>query len=100
MTSQAVLFDLDGTLVDSAPDIAIALDRALAANGHPPVGELNTRSYIGSGASRLVHRALTGERWHDAEPALFDKVLKAFQESYSEHICNDSAPSSPSVSFK
>ena len=57
---RAVLFDLDGTLVDSAPDIAVAVDHALTTHGHAAIGESRVRDYIGHGAARLIHRA------HDA----------------------------------
>lgn len=63
---ELVLFDLDGTLVDSVPDIAWCIDRMLAELHRPPAGETRVRRWIGSGAGRLVKRALTGEM--DAEP--------------------------------
>lgn len=52
----AVLWDLDGTLVDSAADIAAAIDDVLAARGLPPVGEARVRRFIGDGARQLVDR--------------------------------------------
>ncbi len=61
---RALAFDLDGTLVDTAPDIAAALGQALAAAGLPPVGEALARGWIGDGPDRLIERALAhlGER--------------------------------------
>ena len=53
---RAVLFDLDGTLVDSAPDLIGALDALLQAHGRPPVGLAAGRTMIGEGAARLVER--------------------------------------------
>ncbi len=50
--------DLDGTLVDSAPDIAHCLDEALVAVGYPAPGEARTRSWIGDGLEMLIARAL------------------------------------------
>ena len=57
MTS--VLWDLDGTLVDSAGDIAEAVDRMLAATGRTPLGEERVRSFIGDGAKRLVDQCVS-----------------------------------------
>ncbi|MEX2480643.1 MAG: phosphoglycolate phosphatase [Gammaproteobacteria bacterium] len=92
MTGRArlLLFDLDGTLVDSAPDIAIAVDAALAAQGRPSIGLEAVRGYIGNGASRLIHRALTGTRDGDAEPAVFDAVYASFLELYQARLFVDS----------
>ena len=77
-----VLFDLDGTLIDSAPDIADAVDQALELHGRPGVGEAAVRGYIGNGAERLVHRALTGCRDGEATAAEFAAVYASFLEFY------------------
>ena len=50
--------DLDGTLVDSAPDIAHCLGRALEAIGYAPPGEARTRVWIGDGLETLIARAI------------------------------------------
>lgn len=55
---RAVLFDLDGTLVDSVPDIAVAVDRLLADLGREPAGEARVRYWVGNGGRMLVRRAL------------------------------------------
>ncbi len=55
---RAVLFDLDGTLVDSADDLMHATNALLAELGRPPVGPAAVRSFIGDGAAKLVERAL------------------------------------------
>jgi len=81
-----LLFDLDGTLVDSAPDIADAVDQALEAHGRPGVGEDVVRGYIGNGAERLVHRALTGSRDGDAAAAEFAAVYASFLEIYQANL--------------
>lgn len=85
-----LLFDLDGTLVDSAPDIAMAVDAALGDHGHAAIGLEAVRGYIGNGASRLIHRALTGTRDGDAEPAVFDLVYASFLERYQARLFVDS----------
>ena len=55
---QALLFDLDGTLVDSVPDIAVAIDRMLVSLNLPQAGEAHVRNWVGNGAQKLVQRAL------------------------------------------
>ena len=53
-----VVFDLDGTLIDSVPDLAAAVDRMLVELGRPPAGVEKVRDWIGNGALVLVRRAL------------------------------------------
>ena len=55
---KAVIFDLDGTLVDSAPDLRHATNRLLGELGRPPLDLATVRRFIGDGAARLVERAL------------------------------------------
>ncbi len=86
MNGRLALFDLDGTLVDSAPDIADAVGLALRTVGRTPPGEALVRDYIGNGAARLIHRALTGALEKDAEPALFEAAYAAFLEAYAERL--------------
>lgn len=80
---RAVLFDLDGTLVDSAPDIAAAADRALGDCGLAPRGIERIRGYIGGGAERLIHRCLTDDMDGIAERALFDRAHASFFQHYA-----------------
>ena len=54
---QAILFDLDGTLVDSVPDLTTAINLALSAEGLAPLGEAEVRLMVGLGATKLVERA-------------------------------------------
>jgi phosphoglycolate phosphatase len=54
----AIAFDLDGTLIDTAPDIASALNAALAGEGLPAASDAQVRGWIGDGPERLVRRAL------------------------------------------
>lgn len=54
----ALLFDLDGTLVDSVPDLAVAVDATLQALDVPLAGEPRVRQWVGNGALRLMQRAL------------------------------------------
>ena len=83
---RVVLFDLDGTLVDSAPDIAHAADSALLACGFPPRGADAIRAYIGNGAERLIHRCLTGEMDGLAEAEDFARTYAAWQRCYQDGL--------------
>ena len=56
---KAVLFDLDGTLIDSASDLTVAVDRMLSALSLPKAGFERVSSWIGNGAQKLIERALT-----------------------------------------
>ncbi|MBK1695480.1 phosphoglycolate phosphatase [Chromatium weissei] len=61
-----VLCDLDGTLVDSVPDLTFCVDAMMEQLGRPPCGEAAVRTWVGNGVERLVRRALTGRL--DGEP--------------------------------
>ncbi len=79
---RALVFDLDGTLIDSAGDLRAALNRGLAARGRPPLDTDRVRGMTGDGIGKLVERALaiTGEV--PDEPTLrntVDKVLAAYR---------------------
>jgi phosphoglycolate phosphatase len=78
-----VLFDLDGTLLDTAGDIALALNRALAERGWPPVPAADVRHMIGRGAPMLVDRAALAQgRAPDA--ALHAAIVERFFHHYGE----------------
>jgi phosphoglycolate phosphatase len=79
-----VMFDLDGTLVDSVADIALSLNRALGDLGLPAVSELQVRTWVGRGASRLIYCVL--EQGHRS-PALHDELLARFMARYQESVC-------------
>jgi phosphoglycolate phosphatase len=61
-----ILIDVDGTMVDSVPDLAYCIDEMMAALGRPPHGEARVRNWVGNGVERLVRRALVGQL--DGEP--------------------------------
>lgn len=90
-TPKLVMFDLDGTLVDSAADIAIALDRAMADLGLPGVSEAQVRTWVGRGASRLVHCALEHQRQPvDGFEKLHETLLARFMARYQEDVSGHS----------
>jgi phosphoglycolate phosphatase len=83
----AVLFDLDGTLVDSAPDIAAAVNHLLATEGLAPHSVPAVRGMIGHGLERLVERAFAA---HDI--VLDQEALRgrhaAMSDIYARHLTN------------
>lgn len=82
-----VMFDLDGTLIDSVPDLAAAVDRMLLEMDRPPAGVAAVRQWVGNGAPVLVRRALAGNIEHssvddrEAEHGL-DIFMRAYAESH------------------
>jgi phosphoglycolate phosphatase len=82
MFPKLVLFDLDGTLVDSAPDIAAALNAALVELGQPahPLDEVT--SYVGDGAAKLVERAAGPVSEVDQQ-----RLLERFKALYAANVC-------------
>lgn len=78
-------FDLDGTLVDSAPDLAWCIDRTMPRFGISPRGEALVRGWVGDGVERLVERALTGGSDVPAEPGLVREASRVFLDLYSRH---------------
>ena len=80
-----ILFDLDGTLLDSAPDLAHCVNVMLAHFGRPPCREDEVRTWVGNGTTRLVGRALTGSLEGDPGAAAVAEALPVFMAAYAEH---------------
>ncbi|MCU7938204.1 MAG: phosphoglycolate phosphatase [gamma proteobacterium symbiont of Bathyaustriella thionipta] len=80
-----VLIDVDGTLVDSVPDLAYCVDEMLKAVDMEPHGEAEVRHWVGNGVERLVRRALIGKLDGEPDEALFDKAYPIFLELYKEN---------------
>jgi len=89
---QAVVIDLDGTLLNTAPDLAHAARLMMADLGLPCPSQETISTYIGNGVSRLVKRVLTGDM--DAEPdaALFEKAIASYEKHYGENVSRYSRP--------
>jgi phosphoglycolate phosphatase len=79
-----ILCDLDGTLVDSAADIAIALNRALDDLGLAPVTDAQVRRWVGQGAMRLIHCVIDHGR---LDPELHPVLLNQFMNRYMAAVC-------------
>ncbi len=88
----AILFDLDGTLVDTAGDIGAALDALLVENGHKALGEATARGLVGDGARALIEKGwkVAGQPAPDA--ASLDKLTKRWFEIYEADIARTSRP--------
>ncbi len=84
MTPPLVLFDLDGTLVDTAPDIARALGVALEGTGVPPLSLDTVKRMVGDGARELIRRALATV---PSDGALEEAAFGRFLASYRENVC-------------
>lgn len=81
-----VMFDLDGTLVDSVPDIAIAVNKTLQDLWLATVSEEQVRNWVGNGADILIRRALThGDDNQPIDQALWDKAFKILLDYYPYH---------------
>jgi phosphoglycolate phosphatase len=80
-----ILIDVDGTMVDSVPDLAFCVDEMMRQIGREPWGEARVRDWVGNGVERLVERALTGQLDGEADKADFDRAYPVFLELYSEN---------------
>lgn len=91
-----IIFDLDGTLVDSVPDLASAINKMLIALERKPFSEQEIRTWVGNGAQILVERALMAGIEHSNKMAstpsveLVSKALNVFLATYREFVCVDS----------
>lgn len=79
-----VMFDLDGTLMDSVPDLAAAVDKMLMLLGSEPAGIERVRDWVGNCSRVLVRRALAGQLEHDGvADELADEALALFMQAYA-----------------
>lgn len=86
---KVILFDLDGTLVDSAPDLALAVNHMLESLKREPFCAETIRSWVGNGAQTLVKRGLSGSNVIDEtiDPELFAQALDIFLDFYAQNLC-------------
>ncbi len=84
LSISAILIDLDGTLLHTAPELAESANRMLRDMGRPPVSQELLMSYIGNGISWLVKRALTGDMHAEPDAALYERALPIFEMHYTE----------------
>src|ERR1700716_3299549 len=86
-----IAFDLDGTLVDTAPDLISALNYVLDREGLPPLPLKSARNMIGAGARKLIERGLEVDG-HAMTSADIDRLMKDFIAYYADHIADASRP--------
>lgn len=91
MHPKMILIDLDGTLIDSVPDLAFSVDAMMARLGRPPRGEAAVRNWVGNGVERLVRRALVGQLDGEPPEADFERALPVFLEVYGENTSGRSS---------
>jgi phosphoglycolate phosphatase len=89
--SRTVVFDLDGTLIDTAPDLINALNFVLQREGLPAVPMKSARNMIGAGARKLLERGLEVDGRHVSSGDL-DRLTNDFIDYYAAHIADESRP--------
>jgi phosphoglycolate phosphatase len=89
MRKQLVIFDLDGTLLNTIADIAMAVNHALSASGYPTHSEEVVKSFVGNGVSKLLERALPEDKRTEENVSL---LRKHFTEYYDKHNADFSSP--------
>jgi phosphoglycolate phosphatase len=91
MPAPMIVFDLDGTLVDTAPDLIATLNSVLAREGCAPIAYEVARAMIGGGARHMIEQALRREDIA-AGPADLERMFAAFINYYAAHIADHSRP--------
>jgi len=89
---RTIVFDLDGTLVDTAPDLISTLNLVLAGEGLSPVAYDAAPRMIGGGSRRMIERALIAQG-RNVSGAELDRMFRIFIDHYSAHIADRSRPS-------
>ncbi len=86
---ELIIFDLDGTLIDSVPDLALAVNHMLETLNRETFSEDTIRYWVGNGAQVLVKRALSGDSKidEDLDSTLFSKALDIFLTFYGQNLC-------------
>jgi phosphoglycolate phosphatase len=91
MSAPLLVFDLDGTLIDTAPDLVDTLNLILAREGLPAVPFASARNMIGGGARMLIERGLAADGRAGGR-AEVDRLYRDFVAHYGEHIADRSRP--------
>jgi phosphoglycolate phosphatase len=80
-----VMIDVDGTLVDSVPDLAWCIDETMKEIGLPTRGKAIVRQWVGNGVVRLVERALANDLDAPHDLSLFDQAMPIFNALYADN---------------
>jgi len=89
---KAVMIDLDGTLLDTADDLAAAVNIMLRELGRSELPLAVIRTYIGKGIQTLVKRALTGDLDGEPDAALFARAMPMYERAYEITLCVNTRP--------
>lgn len=81
-----VVFDLDGTLVDSAPELAAAIDHMLKIYGQECAGVWRVRTWIGEGVRQMIKRAWKWATSDYPDQAIFNRLYAGFNEAYEARL--------------
>lgn len=82
---EMILIDVDGTLVDSVPDLAFCVDSMMEQLGRKPRGEAHVRNWVGNGVERLVKRALIGQLDGEPDENEFARAYPVFLDLYADN---------------
>lgn len=89
---KVIMIDLDGTLLDTAEDLALSANLMLKDLNMPEQSTATIRSYIGKGIQKLVKRTLTGQLDGEPDAALFAKALPIYEKHYATHLSANTRP--------
>ncbi len=89
---KVVMIDLDGTLLSTADDLALAANLMLRELGKPELSIDTIQSFIGKGIERLVKRSLTGDIDGEPDTELLAKALPIYNRNYAENLCVNTRP--------
>ena len=84
-----LIFDLDGTLIDSVPDLADSINFMLRELGRDEFSQDTIRQWVGNGAVTLVKRALSGSVEISDNLDNYEKAIEIFLDNYSNNLCNN-----------
>ena len=90
----SILFDLDGTLVDTAPDLMLAHNHVMNKYGYPTKSTADIRNLVGQGAGAMIGRSIWGQakkEYHSVtDLKIKDEMVKEFIKFYGKNILNES----------
>ncbi|MDE2389367.1 MAG: phosphoglycolate phosphatase [Betaproteobacteria bacterium] len=89
---KVIMIDLDGTLLDTAEDLALSANLMLKDLNMPEQSTATIRSYIGKGIQKLVKRTLTGQLDGEPDAALFERALPIYEKHYATHLSVNTRP--------
>jgi len=87
-----IVFDLDGTLLDTKPDLTGAMNYALSQLGYEQISAEQTRDYIGNGIKMFAKRAVSHSYETDTDDEIADKAVALFKQYYAGHLVSNTVP--------